>query len=145
MCGEIADTESLAIFVLDSKKIKADGVTWRAFMPSEEDGERSVFRVDELSGADIAAIGQREVGDTQKPLPRQIRGWARITAEEVRKRPPLVVVPAEPPPRHAVIRGWPPAREEKQRLAMDLAEVATSHHWTALRPIAPAPRGPVPM
>ena len=138
MCGEIADTESLAIFVLDSKKIKSDGVTWRAFMPSEEDGERSVFRVDELSNTDIAALGQREVGDTQMPQPRQIRGWARFTAEEVRKRPPLVLVPDEPPPRHAVIRGWPPAFEEKQRLAMDLAEVAACHHWTALRPVAPA-------
>jgi hypothetical protein len=126
MDEEVADTESLAIFVLDSKKIKADGVTWRAFMPNEVDGERSLFRVDDLETLDIIELGQREVGDAQTP-PRVIKGWAQFIAREVRTRPPLQLVAAEPPPRHGVIRNWPVDWEQKQKLALDLAGVASTH------------------
>ena len=121
MQQEIADTEGLAIFVYDSGKMKRDGVHWRAFLPGK-DNERSLFRVDELSEQEIALIGRAGAAGNRQD--QQLQGWAQIGASDVRSRPPLELIADEPPPRHGVIKGWPAALEERNKLAMALAGVA---------------------
>jgi len=125
MQGAIANTERLAIYVLDSGKLKASGVHWRAFIPGN-DGERSFFRTDGLTVEQISRIGQREVGD---PEGRPIRGWAQLIAQNVLDARPLQLIPAEPPERHGVIINWPPEIQERNKLAMQLANVALKHEW----------------
>jgi hypothetical protein len=125
---EIADTESLAIFVYDSGKMKTDGVHWRALLPSR-DGERSLFRVDELSEPQIAEIGRSEAAENRDG--QRLQGWARLVAREVRTHPPLELKADEPPPRHAVIRNWPAELQDRNRLAMALADVASTYRATA--------------
>jgi hypothetical protein len=121
MQEEIADTEGLAIFVYDSGKMKTDGVHWRAFLPSR-DGERSFFRVDELSEQEVALIGRAGVAGNRQD--QKLQGWAQIVASEVRSRPPLALKTDEPPPRHGVIEAWPAELQDRNRLAIELAGVA---------------------
>jgi hypothetical protein len=116
----IADAEPLAIFVYDSDKMKTDGAHWKAFLPAK-DGERSFFRVSELSEAQVAEIGHREAATRQD---QQLQGWAEILGSDVRTRPPLWLKVVEPPPRHGVILGWPAESQDKKKLAMALAGVA---------------------
>lgn len=116
----IADAEPLAIFVYDSEKMKTDGAHWKAFLPSK-DGERSFFRVDTLSEAEVAEIGHREAASRQD---QQLRGWAEILGLNVRHNPPLRLKAVEPPPRHGVILDWPAESQDKKKLAMALAGVA---------------------
>lgn len=128
--AEIADGERLAIYVLDSAKMKADGVHWRAFMPSYDDGERSLFRVDGLNRDEKAALGVTHVA---APAVRPLRGWAEILARDVRSRPPLLVLAAEPPPRHGVITHWPLDSNAQKLLAIALAGVAKTERCSAER------------
>jgi hypothetical protein len=120
MEAAIADAESLAIFVYDSDKMKTDGAHWKAFLPSK-DGERSFFRVDLLSEAEVTDIGR---GAAAARLDQQLRGWAEVLALRVRENPPLRMVVVEPPPRHGIIVDWPPDSQDKKKLAMALASVA---------------------
>jgi hypothetical protein len=124
MQGAIANAERLAIYVLDSGKMKVAGVHWRAFLP--DDGERSFFRTDGLSAPEIAAIGQQWVGD---PKGRDIRGWAELLGQAVADNPPLYMVPSEPPAGHGVIVGWPDEIQERNRLALALAQASTKREW----------------
>ena len=126
MEDEVADSERLAIFVYDASKIKTDGVHWRAFLPAR-DGERSLYRTDELSDAEVAAIGSGEAADNREN--QALHGWGVTYARVVRLNPPLVVQSAEPPPRHGVIIGWPAESQDRHKLAMVLAENAGTVRW----------------
>jgi hypothetical protein len=132
MDADIADIERLAIFVLDSDYMREDGATWRAFLPDKHSGERSFYRVDGLDFCDIAAIGQ-VVASTRAP--KTLRGWAIITAIEVRKLQGLQLKIDEPPDRHGVIHSWPPEKEDMRSFAQSLADAITT---TTIRfPFAP--------
>jgi hypothetical protein len=117
----IADTEPLAIFVYDSDKMKTDGAHWKAFLPGKRDGERSFFRVVDLSNDEVNEIGEREAASRAN---QQLRGWAKIVAVDVSSRPPLTLKGREPPPRHGVILDWPTESQAKNELAMALAGLA---------------------
>ena len=125
MLSRVVDDEPLANFVLEENKFKPDGVHWRAFRPGS-DGERSVFRVQDLCDEYIAATGQAFVGNLRD---KQILGWARLSASAVRAGTPLLARPDVPPPRHAVIVGWPSEKERQKALAMLLASRATARRW----------------
>jgi hypothetical protein len=119
MQPDIADTERLAIFVLDSEDLREDGAHWRAFLPDKRDGERSFYRVNGLDFCDVAAIGLA-VASTRPT--QKLRGWAIISASEVRKLQGLRLRPDEPPPRHGVIFSWPSEKQDKRSFAQSLAD-----------------------
>jgi hypothetical protein len=129
MLGAIANTERLAIYVLDSGKMRTAGVHWRAFLPGG-DGERSFFRTNGLTDVEVAGIGQREVGD---PEGRQIRGWAELLAQHV--MPPLVLMPFEPPERHGAIVNWPTEIQERNSFAQQLAGKSLKRVWPPIGPV----------
>jgi len=118
----IDSLEKLTNYVLESNKFKADAIHWRAFMPSS-DGERSVFRMDDVDHESVIELGRVFVG---QPRNKPILGWGRISAGTVREQLPLRVKADEPPPRHAVIDQWPPEVEQRRVLAMTLASAAAT-------------------
>jgi hypothetical protein len=123
MHPDIADSERLAIFVFDSEDMREDGAHWKAFMPSKNDGERSLYRVDGLSLSEIAAIGNDLASQR---ISQQLRGWATISARNVRKLSGLQLKAAEPPERHGVIDSWPAEKHEKRSFAQSLAKDAAT-------------------
>jgi hypothetical protein len=129
MHPDIAETESLAVFVFDSEDLKQDGAHWKAFMPTKADGERSVYRVDGLDFPGIAAIGQAIAATRTN---QQLRGWATFPASVMAKLPGLRlrpdVLPNRPanemPERHAVIDSWPAEKNDKRACALVLSDAA---------------------
>ncbi len=88
-------------------------------MPNQ--GEVSVFRVDGLIAAQIWEIGD-EIAEQRA---RTLYARSDIKAGEV-GRNGLDILPAEPPPRHANIVGWPENDKPRQKLmALQLVAVAT--------------------
>jgi hypothetical protein len=120
MDPNIAGSERLAIFVLDSDYMKADGASWRAFMPGKKDGERSFYRIDGLEYADVARLGREIAGQRAKAL----HGWSVLRADRVTECSPLQLKVDEPPDRHGVIIAWPSERHEQISLAQSLASIA---------------------
>jgi hypothetical protein len=119
--SHVLDSEALAHFIFESSKIRGDGtVHHRALMPSIKTGNKSVFRINNLTDAEISGTGQAEVGD---PQARVMLGWARLLAARVREQK-LTVRTDEPPLRHALIEGWSTSVEEQRLAAMALAQNA---------------------
>jgi hypothetical protein len=121
MEGEVGDEEPLVCYVVERNKLKSDGVHWKGFLPSP-DGERSVFRSLDLTAAEIAELGVREVA---QPRGKTLYGWGTLTASQVRQK--LPVKKDEPPDRHAVIAPWPGADDEVEAIAMHYASLAVVH------------------
>jgi hypothetical protein len=115
--GEVDDSEPLVCFAVERSKLKADGIHWRAFLPSSE-GVRSVFRIVNLTTDEVSAIGKFVAGERQKTL----YGWGELRAEEVRQK--LPVRREEPPERHAIIAPWPADTTERERAAVHFASLA---------------------
>ena len=84
-------------------------------------GEVSVFRIDGLRPTRIWEIGE----EIAKKRTGTLYARGDIKAREVRHYS-LDILPAEPPPRHANIIGWPENDKPRQKLiALQLAAVAT--------------------
>jgi hypothetical protein len=95
----VGDDETLVRFLPSSNHFSAQRVKPAAFLPSA-DRETSVFRHSGDPVGELWAIGAEHLGG------RSFHGAAIVRACEVRAA--LLDVSAdEPPPRHAVIRGWP--------------------------------------
>ncbi len=71
-----------------------------AFLPNPKDRETSVSRHGHEPEAELWALGLIAAGD------RKLYG-AAIVATNVVRAVQLEVLAVEPPPRHAVVRGWP--------------------------------------
>jgi hypothetical protein len=116
----VGDDELVVSFVLESGKFKAGGgLDHRQLMPSNKYGNTFIFRIESLSEVETAEAGHELVA-----LPRNklgILGWAELIVRAVRAMQPLIVNADEPPPRHALIEGWPQAREQQRTLAILLA------------------------
>jgi hypothetical protein len=95
----IADHEDLARFLTSSSQFNAQGAKAAAFLPSV-DLETSVSRHGMEPRHALWAIGKNVAGS------RTLHGAAIMKACDVRAAA-LDVIAAEPPPRHAAIRGWP--------------------------------------
>lgn len=96
----VDDLEELARFLTQSSQFNAKMAKPAALLPNPKDGETSVSRHgpdprDELWQLGLAAAGTR-------PLYGAIIFEARVV-----RAAQLEVLADEPPPRHAVIRGWP--------------------------------------
>ncbi len=83
--------------------------------------EVSVFRISDVTDAEIWVIGECEVVPKRgKP----IKGRADILTSDIQKHG-LSVVPKEPPPKHANIIHWKDTKEANQAIAIELAAAAT--------------------
>lgn len=95
---DVADDEDLARFLTSSGQFNAHMAKPAAFLPSPRDHETSVFRHGGEPRDALWAIGDEHLA--------RIHGAAIVKALDVRAAE-LDVIAAEPPPRHAAIRGWP--------------------------------------
>ena len=97
----VADDEDLARYLTSSSQVFAVMVKPAAFLPNPKDHETSVFRHGSEPRDRLWAIGIAHVAGE-----RTLHGAAICKAHHVREAQ-LEVKADEPPPRHAVIRGWP--------------------------------------
>jgi hypothetical protein len=96
----VDDNEDLARFLLQSNQFNTIMVKLAAFLPNPKDRETSVSRHGREPLTHLWEIGLAAAGS------RKLYGAAIFTAHIVRNAQ-LDVEADEPPPRHAVIRGWP--------------------------------------
>ena len=96
----VADEENLARFLTQSSQFNVSMPKPSAFLPSPKDRETSVSRHGSQPAQDLWALGLVAAGE------RKLHGAALFKARIVRAAQ-LEVAADEPPPRHAVIRGWP--------------------------------------
>jgi hypothetical protein len=97
----VGDDEELARFLTSTSQFNAQMAKPAAFLPSANDRETSVFRHGSEPRAALWALGDEHAAGN-----RTIHGAAIVTASVVRAAL-LDVLADEPPPRHAVISGWP--------------------------------------
>lgn len=100
LSDSISDDEDLARFLTQTSHFTASLVKHTAFLPSPKDRETSVSRHGPEPREELWTIGLSAAGT------RSLYGAAIFKAQCVRDAR-LEVSTDEPPPRHAVIRGWP--------------------------------------
>ena len=115
----VADDEDLARFLTSSGYFNAQMVKPAAFLPSR-DQETSVFR----HGSEPREM-LWTIGFGCPAAGRTLHGAAIVKAREVRAAS-LEVTANEPPPRHAVIRGWPYLSEDPDLQKAQQKEMAIS-------------------
>ena len=118
----IGDDEDLARFLTQRGHFTKQRVDPSAFLPSKKDRETSVSRHGREPLDSLRALGLDAAGG------RTLYGAAIFKARDVGVAS-LQIVPDEPPPRHAVIRGWPwidGDPEEQKARQKALALVLTS-------------------
>jgi hypothetical protein len=122
----IGPTEPLTRFIVDADHFNASRsqVKYRAFWPRPSEQELSIMRIDGLQPDDVWSLG-----DTIVAAGRTILARADFVLAAVRNaranHTSLDVIPDEPPPRHALIVGWPrEEREIRKSLAQQVASAA---------------------
>ena len=113
----VADEEDLARFMTQSNQFNTQMAKPAAFLPSPQDRETSVSRHGNEPSASLWAIGLVAAGC------RNLYGAAIFKARTVRAAQ-LEVTADEPPPRHAVIRGWPVETDPELQKAMQKERAA---------------------
>ena len=119
----VGDEEDLARFLTQSRHFNSIMVKPAAFLPNPQDRETSISRHGREPTQQLWEIGSVAAGE------RKLYGAAIFRAGAVRSAR-LDVVADEPPPRHAVISGWPWAddlelqKSEQRELAVLLANAA---------------------
>ena len=96
----VADDEDLARFLTQSSQYNSVMVKPAAFLPNPKDRETSVSRHGREPLSKLWEMGQVAAGS------RTLYGAAILKAHHA-KSAQLEIISDEPPPRHAVIRGWP--------------------------------------
>ncbi|MEI7732810.1 MAG: hypothetical protein WCO56_24775 [Verrucomicrobiota bacterium] len=96
----VANEEDLARFLTQSNQFTASMAKPSAFLPSPRDHETSVSRHGNEPLENLWAMGNAAAGE------RNLYGAAIFKANTARLAQ-LDVIADEPPPLHAVIRGWP--------------------------------------
>ena len=124
---DVADDEQLARFLTSSSQYNLAGPKPSAFLPSPKDRETSVFRLDPEGRDELWETGDTQVASSG----RTCKGAAFVKANSVREIH-LAVRSSEPPPKHAVIEGWPwhdadpdLQRAQQRQLALALASKAS--------------------
>lgn len=111
---DVGDDEDLPRFLTQSSHFTAAATKPAAFMPAPRGNETSVSRHGREPLEALWRLGQTAAGE------RKLYGAAFVKAGQVRTIN-LDVIASEPPPRHAVIRGWPvAATDPRERKAMQL-------------------------
>jgi len=96
----VNDSEDLSRFLTQSSQFNSTMVKPAALLPNPKDRETSVSRHGREPLATLWVIGESAAGV------RNLYGAAIFKASIVRNAQ-LEVLADEPPPRHAVIQGWP--------------------------------------
>jgi len=131
--------EVVARFTInDGHYAKSKGKVKTAMFSPPSHLRLSVFRVEGLTDATTAELGQAEFGD-KLSVPKKVLAWATVTARKMTVHG-LNFVPgsaAQPPipahARHADVVGWPAieggdlAKSKRLEMAGLLAEAATLH------------------
>jgi hypothetical protein len=119
----VDDDEAVVSFIVESSKIiKGVEVDHRQFLPSKRYGNHSVYRTTGITDVETAVAGHTIALQRSKS---GIYGWAAFIARTVRSFSPLTLRSDEPPPRHALIEGWPQTPQDQRTLAIQLASKAT--------------------
>lgn len=125
----ISDDEPITRYITDRDYLR-DGdepyVYWRAFRPRPADQDLSIARVSGLAADAIWTLGDAFAGAGG----RTVYGRADFVSPDVvaarANGAHLTVTPAEPPPRHAAIVGWPNDPNARRALAMAVAAAAAA-------------------
>ena len=118
----VVDDETVVSFIVESTKIiKGVDVDHRQFLPSKRYGNHSVYRTTGETDPATATAGHAIALQRSKS---GIYGWAAFMARTIRSFLPLTLRSDEPPPRHALIEGWPQSPQDQRTLAMQLASKA---------------------
>lgn len=97
---DVNDDEDLARFLTQSSQFNKIMVRPAALLPNPKDRETSVSRHGREPSDRLWQIGLAAAGD------RKLYGAAIFKAHVIRENQ-LEIIADEPPPRHAVIKGWP--------------------------------------
>src|SRR5262245_48052725 len=114
----VADAEELARFLTSSSQFNAKMAKPSAFLPSYKDHETSTSRHGSEPRDSLWTLGETEVAGQ-----RTIHGAAICNVGHIRSLH-LEVEAAEPPPRHAAIKGWPWDEVDPELLKAKHKEIA---------------------
>ena len=122
--GPISDTERLSRFIFDQRAFTASTgrVDFRQFLPpknGENTEEASVMRTETLAEDAVWILGQKTAAEASG---RPVRARGDFTAPAAKESRvgewELDVQPSVPPPRHALVLGWPPVSERDARKSL---------------------------
>jgi hypothetical protein len=120
---EVVSEEPLSHFLVNRGDFSPNArrIKPRAFLP-DKNGEISVCRILGLTDDYIWDWGTRHVisGMPDNTLYGRADFKASVAFENR-----LRVIPDEPPPRHAIVKGWPGEKDAQKDIAVDLAAKAT--------------------
>ena len=122
MSPVVLPQEPLARFLRNGNHLRParERAHFTAFLPKMEGGAISVYRVEDLSAAEVRHIGVTHVQGADSLL----KGHAVLAAGEFFVHSLDLVPDGVPHPRHANVIGW--ATDARNRvIARDLAEVAS--------------------
>lgn len=114
----VGDDEDLARFLTSSGHYSRISVRPSAFIPNPKDRSTSVSRHGREPLATLRKLGEVAVANG-----RHLHGVAVVKAAAVRAIG-LTVDAAEPPPRHALIRGWAWAEDDPRQRKAERLEKA---------------------
>jgi len=119
----VSDDECLARFLLNKKYIRKGKMKphHAAFVPYSR-VELSVSRIDGIEENEIWKLGERVVEMRSDNV--RLFGRAELQAFRYRQKEYLDVIKDEPPPRHAIVKGWPDIKAKQKMIALELAEDA---------------------
>ena len=135
----ISDSERLTRYVTSQDYFNASKnlVNFRVFLPLPKESELSIMRTQPLAEHEVWTSGDTAIA---APSGRTIFARGDFFATDVQESfvEPwhLSVAPDEPPVRHAVIRGWPPAGESEIRKT--LAQQLRARAKLQVRPVNPS-------
>ena len=122
--GPISDHERLSRFIFDQGAFTAatGRMNFRQFLPpmnGEHTEESSVMRTETLAEDVVWTLGQETAAEASG---RSVRARADFVARAARVGRigiwQLDVQPSVPPPRHALVVGWPPVSERDARKSL---------------------------
>ena len=130
--GPINETEQLSRFIFDQSAFTASTgrIDFRQFLPprtGEHTGEVSVMRTEALTEDAVWTLGQQATAEDSGRSVRARGDFKALAAKDSRAGAwQLDVEPSVPPPRHALVVGWPPVadREARKSLAQQLRQGA---------------------
>ena len=116
----ISETERLSRYVTtrDHYSTATNEVRFRAFLPARADNELSIMRTRDLDEPGVWALGDAVTAPSGRTAYARADFHAPDVVASFVVPWRLTVRPDEPPPRHALIEGWPPPAETEIRKSL---------------------------